>query len=80
MHTNKPRIKKQPFPFRGPKVIISQRDMEPFGIDCPELQWWFIVPKIGERVLYADYTARGQPGNVLKSTRWRWLGMLLCTI
>ena len=57
MHTHKPRIRKQPFPFRRPKVIISQRDMEPFSIDCPELQWWFIVPKKGERALYADYTA-----------------------
>ncbi len=31
--------------------------MEPFSIDCPGLQWWFIVPKKGERALYADYTA-----------------------
>ena len=57
MHTPKPGTKKQPFPLRRQKVVITQSDTEPFSVDCPELRWWFIVPKIGERALYADYTA-----------------------
>ena len=57
MHTHKPGTRKQPFPLRRPKAIIRQLDTEPFSVDCPELRWWFIVPKIGERALYADYSA-----------------------
>ena len=57
MHTHKPRAKKQPFPLRRPEVVISPLNTEPFSVDCLELQWWFIVPKIGERALYADYSA-----------------------
>ncbi|MDE0186740.1 MAG: RNA polymerase sigma factor [Candidatus Poribacteria bacterium] len=55
MQTHKPRTKKQPFPVRRPEVVITQINTEPFSVDCPELRCWFIVPKIGERSLYANY-------------------------
>ena len=55
MQTRRPRTKKQPFPLRRPDVVITQTNTEPFSVDCPELRNWFIVPKIGERSLYANY-------------------------
>ena len=56
MNTHKPGTKKQPFPLRRPEVVIAETKTEPFSVDCPELRSWFIVPKIGERALYADYS------------------------
>ncbi len=55
MQTRRPRTKKQPFPLRRPEVVITQTNTEPFTVDCPELRGWFIVPKIGERSLCANY-------------------------
>lgn len=55
MQTRRPRTKKQPFPLRRPEVVITQTNTEAFSVDCPELRNWFIVPKIGERSLYANY-------------------------
>ena len=55
MQTHKPGTKKQPFPFRRPEVVITEINAEPFSVDCPELRNWYIVPKIGERSLYANY-------------------------
>ena len=55
-HTHKPDTKMQPFPLRRPEVVITEINAEPFSVDCPELRWWFIVPEIGERSLFANYT------------------------
>ena len=55
MQTYKPRTKKQPFPLSRPKVVITQINTKPFSVDCLELRYWFIVPKIGERAMYANY-------------------------
>ena len=55
MQTRKPGTKMQPFPLRRPEVVITEINAEPFSVDCPELRCWFIVPKIGERSLYANY-------------------------
>ena len=55
MQTHKSGTKKQPFPLRRPEIVITKIDTEPFSVDCPELRNWFIVPKIGERSLYANY-------------------------
>lgn len=57
MQMHKTGTTKQPFPRRRPEVGIAACDAEPFSVNCPELRWWFIVPKIGQRALYADYTA-----------------------
>ena len=55
MQTHKPGTKKQPFPILRPEIVITQINTEPFSVDCPELRNWFIVPKIGEHSLYANY-------------------------
>lgn len=55
MQTHKQGSKKQPFPLRRPEIVITQINKEPFAVDCPELRNWFIVPKIGERSLFANY-------------------------
>ncbi len=55
-HAHKPETKRQPFPLRRPEVVITQMNAEPFSVDCPELRWWFIVPEISERSLFANYT------------------------
>ncbi len=55
MQTHKPGTKTQPFPLHRPEIVITQINTEPFSVDCPELRCWFIVPKIGERTLYANY-------------------------
>ncbi len=55
MITRKRGSKKQPFPIQHPEIVITEIEAEPFSVDCPELRWWFIVPKIGERVLYGTY-------------------------
>lgn len=55
MQTHKPGTKTQPFPLHRPEIVIAQINTEPFSVDCPELRCWFIVPKIGERSLYANY-------------------------
>ena len=55
MQSRKPETKKQPFPIHRPEVVITQINTEPFPVDCPELRCWFIVPKIDERSLYANY-------------------------
>ncbi|MDE0299440.1 MAG: hypothetical protein OXN17_12475 [Candidatus Poribacteria bacterium] len=57
MPRHTPGTTKQPFPRRRPEVVIAPSHTKPFPVDCPELRWWFIVPKIGERALYADYSA-----------------------
>ena len=55
MQTHKSGTKKQPFPLHRPEVVITNINIEPFSVDCPKLRYWFIVPKIGERSLYANY-------------------------
>ncbi len=55
MQTHRRRSRKQPFPLRRPEVVITQTNTAAFSVDCPELRNWFIVPKIGERSLYANY-------------------------
>ena len=55
MQTHKPGTKTQRFPRHRPEIVITQINTEPFAVDCPELRCWFIVPKIGERSLYANY-------------------------
>ena len=59
VHAHKPEAEKQPFPLRRPEVVITEIDVEPFSVDCPELRWWFIVPEIGERSLFAIYPPMG---------------------
>lgn len=47
--------KKQPFPVRRPEIVITELQTKPFSVDCPELRWWSIIPKVGEWALFARY-------------------------
>ncbi|MEK9137532.1 MAG: RNA polymerase sigma factor, partial [Bacteroidota bacterium] len=55
MSTRKPGSKKQPFPLRRPEIVITEVDAEPFSVDCRELPWWFGIPEVGDRTLWATY-------------------------
>ena len=39
---------KHPFPQQRPDVKIVESDDRITEVDCPELQWWFAVPEMGE--------------------------------
>ena len=49
--------KDQPFPQQRPEIAVRQLDGEPFAVDCPELRWWLVVPRLGEEALQAKYKA-----------------------
>jgi len=55
MSTRKPGAKKQPFPLRRPEIVIAEVNAEAFSVDCSELRWWCIIPKVGEHALFANY-------------------------
>ena len=45
------------FPLQRPEIAIRKLDMEPFAVDCPELRWWLVVPRLGEEAEQATYKA-----------------------
>lgn len=46
-----------PFPLRRPDVEMSESE-EPIGeVDCVELRWWFGIPRLGDRTMWASYDA-----------------------
>ena len=47
--------KKQPFPVRRPEIVVTPSPAEPFAVDCRELPWWFAIPEVGDRTLWAMY-------------------------
>jgi hypothetical protein len=47
--------KAQPFPTVRPPVDIRPSRARSFVADCRELPWWFAVPQVGRRVLWATY-------------------------
>ncbi len=57
-HVRKPDTERQSFPLLRPEIVLTKTDTEPFSVDCPELRWWFVVPEIGQRSLFADYTPK----------------------
>ena len=46
---------KHSFPPMRPEVKIVESSDKITEVDCPELQWWFAVPQMGEVCLWADY-------------------------
>ena len=46
---------KHPFPSMRPDVKIVESSEKISEVDCPELQWWFAVPQMGESYLWANY-------------------------
>lgn len=43
------------FPATAPAITITPLDQQLGPIDCQELQWWFAVPRLGDRTAYAAY-------------------------
>ena len=61
------------FPQRRPAMQIDRLDVEPFAVNCQELRWWHIVPRVGETASAATYRPPmwdqdGAP-TVLRATR-----------
>lgn len=50
-------ILKHPFPQQRPDVKIAESDDRITEVDCPELQWWFTTPQMGEHYFIAAYDA-----------------------
>ncbi|MDE2890397.1 MAG: hypothetical protein OXR72_19515 [Gemmatimonadota bacterium] len=48
-------IANHPFPNTRPDVKILESSEKIDEIDCPELQWWFAVPRLGEHCLTSAY-------------------------
>lgn len=46
---------KHSFPQMRPEVQIVESSEKITEVDCPELQWWFAVPQMGESNLWAAY-------------------------
>ena len=48
---------KHPFPAIRPAISIAKSDEEITQLDFPELQWWPIIPSLGNRSMQASYEA-----------------------
>lgn len=46
---------RSPFPRRLPEITIKPSRAKPFAVACRELLWWFVVPEVGDRTLWATY-------------------------
>jgi len=46
-----------PFPPKRPAVTITESTDRIYEVDCPELQWWFAVPRLGEHYQWVFYDA-----------------------
>ncbi len=49
-----------PFPPTRPDVKIVESSDRITEVDCQELQWWFAIPKMGERYMWAEYDGETQ--------------------
>ncbi len=47
------------FPAQRPQIVIRPSDEPAFRVDCPELRWWSIIPRLGEQAAWADYSPPG---------------------
>lgn len=43
------------FPGTAPVITIAKSEQQLAPIDCQELQWWFAIPRLGDRTAYAGY-------------------------
>lgn len=55
MSRHKKGAQSQPFPVRRPGITITPSKVPPFEVDCRELRWWFAVPEVGNRTMWAMY-------------------------
>ncbi len=47
------------FPLVRPEIVITESDEPPFAVDCPELRYWSVIPRVGEWASWADYSLPG---------------------
>ena len=59
MRTQTPKDQKlgQYFPKQRPEIAVRELDGTPFAVECPELRWWLVVPRLGEEAVQATYRA-----------------------
>ena len=43
------------FPPRRPEIVITESNEPPFAVDCLELRYWPVIPRVGEEASWADY-------------------------
>ena len=55
MDDQKQTSKVQPFPAVRPEIMITESSVKRFSVDCRELPWWFGIPEVGDRTLWAIY-------------------------
>lgn len=47
------------FPPFLPEIVITEMEEMPFAVDCLELRYWPIIPRVGEWASWADYSLPG---------------------
>jgi len=47
------------FPPSLPEIVLTALDEPPFAVDCRELLYWSIIPRLGEWASWADYDLPG---------------------
>ena len=50
-------VRKHAFPAQSPPIRIAASNVPLFSVDCPELRWWSIIPRLGEQASFAYYDA-----------------------
>ena len=66
----------QAFPRRRPEIAVRELDGAPFAVECPELRWWLVVPRLGEEAMQATYkdidVDRSHALVIDGQTRYHW--------
>ena len=59
MRTEEPRDQDagHSFPRQRPEIAVRDLDEKPFAVECPELRWWLVEPRLGEEAIQATYKA-----------------------
>ena len=48
-------VQTRPFSAERPMVVIERLEAKASGVDMRELTWWFVCPKLGDEVHWAEY-------------------------
>lgn len=47
------------FPRKRPEIVVEELPCRKLVVDCPELRWWFAVPRLGEQSSFGYYRPSG---------------------
>jgi RNA polymerase sigma-70 factor (ECF subfamily) len=63
--------KSHPFPATRPAIAIEPVDTSLDGLDCAELRWWSIIPRVGECAMNVEYRPDGTLNRIddIRATR-----------